>query len=89
MICASKKKQRHGCAALTSIHERIATGKQFGGGRIFAGKKRQGDGSIERDASSWRNRTAVTTAERRVNQVGWIGRLHLGIDVQIFGTASS
>lgn len=57
---------------LTFVNKTVAALEQVGRRLVFAGVKRERDRAVKRDATSRRNRTAVATAERRVDELGGI-----------------
>lgn len=66
------------------VDEGVAPGEQFRGGVVFIRVKTERDGPVQRHTASWRYRSAVPPAERRVDQLGRFRRDHLRVHVHVF-----
>jgi hypothetical protein len=53
----------------TVFDEKVAALEQFFAGGILVGEEAEDDGAVEGDASPGRDLTAVSSAERRVDQI--------------------
>ena len=56
-------------------------------GRILVGKKSQNGRPEERNASTWRDLTAVAAAKRRMDQIHWFRVGNFRVEVDVFVTA--